>query len=301
MSKLFIDDVISETEWANEEWSKVYCSVYLQKKKYPPTNPRVSFDSEYVEHLVTKYTERRNSNLFITRDEVGRSIRESDRECGSFLKNKDATQWKTVTESIKSYNRWLLDSNATKIARGKYKGRLGFVVSISASKVHVKLSGDDKAVCVARSSIEEGYHGSFEDEAYERSINETSCRKSARKEEDKGGGQTSASRTADARIRRSKRIANRKKWNATSAISPLIRNDAKTDGRERILGQYLHLLAVSKNYNLICILIRRDNHRSHIITTSTTTHDDKVANAPTDGASNLGPGPGDEAAVLRQR
>ena len=203
--------MISEAEWANEIWSKAYSAVY-----HSSINPsRVSFDSEDTEHVVTKYAEMRTPTLFITRDEIERSATESDRECNTFLKNIDATQWKAVTEAIKNYNQWLLDSKATKIARGEYKGRLGLVESITASKVRVKLSGDDKAVCVARASIEEGYSGSFEEEVYQRSMNETSYRRSlmkAKEGNDKDRQPAAVSRTAEARIRRSKRIANRKKW-----------------------------------------------------------------------------------------
>lgn len=229
MGTSYIEEVISEAEWANETWSKAYSPAgkaqaapqhtrysnpALGWKKDPPKKSRVSFDDfECTKHTVPKYTETRNSTLFITRDEIARNVAESDRECGTFLQKKDAERWKNCIRALEEYNQWLLDSNATKIARGKYKGRLGLVETICKSMVRVKLNGTGKVVCIARSSIEEGYIGSLEDKMYQRSIDDHVHSRSTMEDYDKDDDSPVVSPTADARIRRSKRIASRNEWN----------------------------------------------------------------------------------------
>ena len=57
---------------------------------------------------------------------------------------------------------WLLRDDATVIAGGIYKGKIGYVVKVTTKMVRVSLAGlDDKVVCVHRRNIEAGYCGSY--------------------------------------------------------------------------------------------------------------------------------------------
>jgi len=181
---------LSWAAWANAIWSKSSRSIEnhstdkhcAEKKK----NKQVSFSDQCTKYSVSKYTEERSNDLFISRLDVVRNGLISDSECAQF--GEDESAWN-------QYQEWLLNEKATKIIGGAYGGHLGLVEKICASKVYVKLIADDKVVCINRTSIAHGHVGSFEAEIYQKSL------KFHEKETDEGP----PSQTTEARTRRSKR------------------------------------------------------------------------------------------------
>lgn len=154
------------------------------------SNKKVSFSDTCIEYAVPKYTETRSIELFISRFDIARNNLVSDSEYAQFGEDGSA---------LDRYNDWLLNDQATKIASGVYRGRLGLVEKICASRVYVKLIGDEGMVCINRTSIAEGHYGSPEVEIHQKyptSIEDAS-----------EANETRPSHTSEARIRRSKRLA----------------------------------------------------------------------------------------------
>ena len=183
---------LSWAAWANATWCKSSSpaennntSEHRAKKK---SGRRVFFSDQCKRYSVTKYTEERSNDLFISRLDIARNQLVSDSESAQF--GSDLSAWI-------QYQEWLLNEKATKIVRGAYSGSLGVVEKICASKVYVKLIGDDKVVCINRKSIAHRQVGSFEAEIYENSL------KSFQQETD---GEP-VSQTTEARSRRSKRLS----------------------------------------------------------------------------------------------
>lgn len=189
--------------WANAIWSRSSCpgdktTTYHRinhrtKTKKSKTKKRVSFSDECVEYDVPKYTETRSDKLFISHFDIARNNLVSESELAQFGEDILA---------LDRYNDWLLNDQATKISGGVYRGRLGLVERICASKVYVKLiNGDEGIVCINRSSIAEGHYGSHEVEI----IHQSSLL--SRENANEANGIPSTSQTTEARIRRSKRLA----------------------------------------------------------------------------------------------
>lgn len=188
--------------WANAVWSKSSCpgdktTTYHRinhhtKQKKSKTKKRVSFSDECVEYDVPKYTETRSDKLFISHFDIARNNLVSESEFAQFGEDESA---------LDRYNDWLLNDQATKISTGVYRGRLGLVEKICASKVYVKLIGNESIVCINRSSIAEGHFGSHEVEI----IHQNSLL--SREDASEANEIPSTSQTTEARIRRSKRLA----------------------------------------------------------------------------------------------
>lgn len=183
--------------WANAVWSRPSypddkTTNHHRKKKKSKTKKRVSFSEECVEYDVPKYTETRSDKLFISRFDIVRNNLVSDSEFAQFGEDRSA---------LDRYNDWLLNDQATKISGGVYRGRLGLVEKICASKVYVKLIGDEGMVCINRSSIAEGHYGSHEVEM----IHQNSLM--SREDASETNEVLPPSQTTEARIRRSKRLA----------------------------------------------------------------------------------------------
>ena len=189
--------------WANAVWSRSsypddkstsYHRInHHTKKKKSKAKKRVSFSDKCVEYDVPKYTETRSDKLFISRFDIVRNNLVSDSEFAQFGEDRSA---------LDRYNDWLLNDQATKISGGVYRGRLGLVEKICASKVYVKLIGRDEGmVCINRSSIAEGHYGSHEVEIIHQSF--LVSREDAREAIEI----PPTSQTTEARIRRSKRLA----------------------------------------------------------------------------------------------
>ena len=162
-----------------------------QKRRRP--RPRREFPFQCVEYEVPKYTETRSDKLFISRFDIVRNNLVSDSEFAQFDEDRSA---------LDRYNDWLLNDQATKISSGVYRGRLGLVEKICASKVYVKLIGRDEGmVCINRSSIAEGHYGSHEVEIIHQSF------VVSREDASEANEIPPTSQTTEARIRRSKRLA----------------------------------------------------------------------------------------------
>lgn len=188
--------------WANAVWFRSsypddkstshYRINHRTKTKKSKTKKRVSFSDECVEYDVPKYTETRSDKLFISRCDIVRNNLVSDSEFAQFGEDRSA---------LDRYNDWLLNDQATKISGGLYRGRLGLVEKICASKVYVKLIGDEGIVCINRSSIAEGHYGSHEVEIIHQ--NSLMSQEDARE----ANKIPPPSQTTKARTRRSKRLA----------------------------------------------------------------------------------------------
>ena len=177
--------------WANSVWPR---SSHLdhetnQHWAQKKIKKRVSFSEDCTKYFVPKRSENRSNELFISHSDIFRNTLISDSECAQF------------GEDWNSYNDWLLDEKATKIAGGVYCGRLGFVEKICVSKVYIKLVGDDtnSMVCINRASIAEGHFGTLDIKIHQNSFTRLADVSEA--------DEAPSSKTAEARIRRSERLA----------------------------------------------------------------------------------------------